>query len=124
MFAADVHRLEQGLEPQRYDAFLVFAEEDQDFAMEIVDKLENKFGHKVFIYAQRPVNRSLGILYTYLKNQNWNYLYFQVSPSSYSISCVRSCRIFVVLTTSAGLAGCRIFLCRPAWAVDRWSSNH
>ncbi|PSN51656.1 hypothetical protein C0J52_09614 [Blattella germanica] len=43
---ADVYRLEQGLEPQRYDAFLLFAEEDQDFAMQIVEKMENDFGLK------------------------------------------------------------------------------
>ena len=29
------------------------------------------------------------------QNQNWNYLYFQVSPSSHSISCVRFCRHFI-----------------------------
>jgi len=46
-FAADVHRLEQGLEPQRYDAFLLFAEEDQDFAMQILDRMETDYGLKV-----------------------------------------------------------------------------
>ncbi|KAJ9590665.1 hypothetical protein L9F63_016293, partial [Diploptera punctata] len=44
---ADVYRFEQGLEPQRYDAFLLFAEEDQDFAMRIVDKLENYYELKL-----------------------------------------------------------------------------
>jgi hypothetical protein len=46
-FAADVHRLEQGLEPQHYDAFLLFAEEDQDFAMQILDRMETDYGLKV-----------------------------------------------------------------------------
>jgi hypothetical protein len=47
LFAADVRRLEQGLEPQRYDAFLLFAEEDQDFAMQILDRMESDYGLKV-----------------------------------------------------------------------------
>ena len=47
------------------------------------------------------------IMYKVSQNQNWNYLYFQVSPLSHSISYVRSCRPFVVLTSSAGLVGCR-----------------
>ena len=52
-------------------------------------------------------------------NQNWNYLYFQASPSSHS------CRpFFTFVTSSAGLVGCRSFFCRPAWAVDCWSSNY
>jgi hypothetical protein len=46
-FSADVCRLEQGLEPQHYDAFLLFAEEDQDFAMQIVDRMEIDYGLKV-----------------------------------------------------------------------------
>jgi len=46
-FAADVQRLEQGLEPQHYDAFLLFAEEDQDFAMQILDRMETDYGLKV-----------------------------------------------------------------------------
>lgn len=46
-FAADVHRLEQGLGPQHYDAFLLFAEEDQDFAMQILDRMETDYGLKV-----------------------------------------------------------------------------
>jgi transcriptional regulatory protein LevR len=46
-FAADVRRLEQGLEPQHYDAFLLFAEEDQDFAMQILDRMEAEYGLKV-----------------------------------------------------------------------------
>ena len=41
-------------------------------------------------------------------------LYFQVSRSSNSISCVHSRRPFVVIITSVGLVGCRSFSCRPA----------
>ncbi|XP_069672076.1 myeloid differentiation primary response protein MyD88 [Periplaneta americana] len=41
---ADVYQLEQGFEPQHYDAFLLYAEEDQDFAMQIVDKMERDYG--------------------------------------------------------------------------------
>lgn len=44
---ADVQRLEQGLEPQHYDAFLLFAEEDQDFAMQILDRMETDYGLKL-----------------------------------------------------------------------------
>ena len=58
------------------------------------------------------------------KNQSSNYLYFQVSPSSHSISCVTSCRPFVTFVTSSAGLGCRSFFCHLAWAVDRWSSNH
>jgi hypothetical protein len=47
-FLADVYRLEQGLEPQHYDAFLLFADEDQDFAMQIMDKMETDYGLKVW----------------------------------------------------------------------------
>ena len=32
-------------------------------------------------------------------NKNWNCLYFQASPPSHSISCVLSCRPFVVCTS-------------------------
>jgi myeloid differentiation primary response protein MyD88 len=45
--AADVHRLEQGLGPQHYDAVLLFAEEDQDFAMQMLDRMETYYGLKV-----------------------------------------------------------------------------
>ena len=56
---------------------------------------------------------------------NWNYLYFKISPSSHSISCVCYCRPFIVLmTSSTSLVGCQSFFCCPAWAVDHWSSNH
>lgn len=44
---ADVYRLEQGLEPQHYDAFLLFADEDQDFAMQIMDRMETEYGLKL-----------------------------------------------------------------------------
>ncbi|XP_011167340.1 myeloid differentiation primary response protein MyD88 [Solenopsis invicta] len=43
----DIHRLKQGLETQYYDAFLLYAEEDIDFATEMVDKLETQFNLKL-----------------------------------------------------------------------------
>ena len=52
-----------------------------------------------------------------ITSKNWNYLYFQVSLSSHSISCVRSYRPLVVLpTSSAGLVGCRSFFCET-WSL-------
>ena len=64
-----------------------------------------------------------GLLFN--KNQNWNYLYFQVSPSSHSINCVYSCGPFVsLLKSSAGLVGCQNSFCHPAWAVGRWSITY
>ncbi|KAL0133561.1 hypothetical protein PUN28_000945 [Cardiocondyla obscurior] len=43
----DIHRLKQGLETQYYDAFLLYAEEDIDFATEMVEKLEKQFDLKL-----------------------------------------------------------------------------
>ena len=37
--------------------------------------------------------------------------------------CINSCRPFVVITSSAGLVGCRGFYCHSVSAVDHWSSN-
>lgn len=37
----DLHRLRQGLENQRYDALVLYADEDVDFAYEMIKKLEN-----------------------------------------------------------------------------------
>jgi hypothetical protein len=54
-FTADVYRLEQGLEPQHYDAFLLFAEEDQDFAIQIVDRMETEYGLKVLKQCNHSV---------------------------------------------------------------------
>ncbi|KAG7198905.1 hypothetical protein KM043_015724 [Ampulex compressa] len=39
----DLHRLRQGLENQYYDAFLLYADEDSNFATEVIDKLENEY---------------------------------------------------------------------------------
>jgi hypothetical protein len=44
----DIYRLEQGLTPQIYDAFLLFADEDIQFAQKLVDRLENDQGLRVF----------------------------------------------------------------------------
>lgn len=43
----DLHRLRQGLENQYYDAFLLYADEDVNFATEMVDRLENRYKLKV-----------------------------------------------------------------------------
>lgn len=43
----DLHRLRQGLENQYYDAFLLYAEEDVNFATEMVDRLENRYKLKL-----------------------------------------------------------------------------
>ncbi|XP_063234809.1 myeloid differentiation primary response protein MyD88 isoform X2 [Bacillus rossius redtenbacheri] len=45
----DVQRLKQGLKPQNYDAFLLFADEDQDFAEEIVKQLEDGYHFKLCV---------------------------------------------------------------------------
>ncbi|XP_043504575.1 myeloid differentiation primary response protein MyD88 isoform X1 [Polistes fuscatus] len=37
----DLHRIRQGLENQRYDALVLYADEDVDFAYEMIEKLEN-----------------------------------------------------------------------------------
>ena len=52
-------------------------------------------------------------VFHYYKNQNWNYLYFQVSPSSHF---VRSCRPFVFLTT---YSECRSFFWCPVWSTTQ-----
>nr|CAD7201539.1 unnamed protein product [Timema douglasi] len=43
----DVIRLNKGLDPQNYDAFLLYAEEDEEFAKEIMSQMEDKFGLKL-----------------------------------------------------------------------------
>ncbi|XP_074106046.1 LOW QUALITY PROTEIN: myeloid differentiation primary response protein MyD88 [Cotesia typhae] len=45
----DLHRVKTGLSTQRYDAFLVYADEDADFAQEIIENLEQKQNLKLFI---------------------------------------------------------------------------
>lgn len=45
----DLHRLKQGLENQYYDAFLLYADEDVNFASEMVEKLENQYELKLCI---------------------------------------------------------------------------
>ncbi|XP_020292829.1 myeloid differentiation primary response protein MyD88 [Pseudomyrmex gracilis] len=47
--SGDVHRINQGLETQLYDAFLLYADEDMDFANEIVQKLETEQNLKLFL---------------------------------------------------------------------------
>ncbi|XP_053987437.1 myeloid differentiation primary response protein MyD88 [Hylaeus volcanicus] len=43
----DLHRLRQGLETQYYDAFLLYADEDINFATEMVNKLESEYNLKL-----------------------------------------------------------------------------
>lgn len=43
----DVHRLNQGLQTQYYDAFLLYADEDISFANEMIQKLETEYKLKV-----------------------------------------------------------------------------
>ncbi|XP_031844485.1 myeloid differentiation primary response protein MyD88 [Nomia melanderi] len=45
----DLHRLKQGLENQYYDAFLLYADEDLNFATEMMDKLENQYSLKLCV---------------------------------------------------------------------------
>ncbi|KAH0561430.1 myeloid differentiation primary response protein MyD88 [Cotesia glomerata] len=45
----DLHRVKTGLSTQHYDAFLVYADEDADFAQEIIENLEQKHNLKLFI---------------------------------------------------------------------------
>lgn len=44
----DSQRAHQNLPPTRYDAFILYAEEDSDFAHQVVEKLENEYKLKVF----------------------------------------------------------------------------
>lgn len=43
----DITRLENGMGPQTYDAYVLHAEEDADFAAEIVETMESKYKLKV-----------------------------------------------------------------------------
>ncbi|KAF5279256.1 hypothetical protein FQA39_LY18300 [Lamprigera yunnana] len=43
----DVVRIENDLEPQKYDAFVLFADEDTNFATELIDKMENQYKLKL-----------------------------------------------------------------------------
>lgn len=43
----DIYRVRQGLENQYYDAFLLYADEDDDFAMMTVEKLEKQYNLKL-----------------------------------------------------------------------------
>jgi len=43
----DIRRLEEGLEPQLYDALLLYADQDEAFARQVFDRLENDYHLKV-----------------------------------------------------------------------------
>ncbi|KAK6633932.1 hypothetical protein RUM44_004539 [Polyplax serrata] len=45
----DILRLENGMEPQTYDAYVLHAEEDVNFAVEIVETMESKYNFKLCI---------------------------------------------------------------------------
>lgn len=50
----DIARRKQNLPPQHYDAYLLFDEDDINFATQVLDKLETEYGLKVI--------KSLGFL--------------------------------------------------------------
>lgn len=45
----DVNRIHQGLDTQTYDAFVVFADEDIDFATELIEIMEKQYGLKLCV---------------------------------------------------------------------------
>ncbi|XP_012272432.1 myeloid differentiation primary response protein MyD88 [Orussus abietinus] len=45
----DLYRFRQGLDEQYYDAFLLYADEDLDFAKQMIEKLEKEYGLKLCI---------------------------------------------------------------------------
>lgn len=45
----DVFRMQEGLEPQLYDAFVLFDDDDIAFATEIIDNMEKNFDMKFCI---------------------------------------------------------------------------
>nr|BBG28459.1 adaptor protein Myd88 [Gryllus bimaculatus] len=45
----DVLRLEQGLPPQRYNAYLLYADADEEFAVKIIEEMENKYNLKLCV---------------------------------------------------------------------------
>lgn len=45
----DVTRINQGLEPQKYDAFVLFADEDIDFATMLIDTMEKQYHLKLCV---------------------------------------------------------------------------
>ncbi|XP_054287143.1 uncharacterized protein LOC129002993 [Macrosteles quadrilineatus] len=45
----DIRRLEQGKEPQKYDALLLYADQDQAFARQMMDRLEFDYNLKVCV---------------------------------------------------------------------------
>jgi Death domain./TIR domain. len=45
----DVNRRNEGLEPQTYDAIVLFADDDIDFATELIETMENKYNLKLCV---------------------------------------------------------------------------
>ena len=50
--AARVRRIEESLRSQRFDVFLSFAEEDQDFAEEVRHRIVSKLKLRVFVPSE------------------------------------------------------------------------
>lgn len=42
----DVNRISEGLDPQTYDAFVLFADDDIDFATELIETMEKQYNLK------------------------------------------------------------------------------
>ncbi|KAK9501896.1 hypothetical protein O3M35_012534 [Rhynocoris fuscipes] len=79
----DISLAQNGLELQYYDAFLLYSETDGDFALEVVNKLENKYGLKLCVKDRDLVG---GISFEHeaimrLISERCNRLIIIVSPS-------------------------------------------
>jgi len=79
----DVYLVEQGHQPQIYDAFLLYADEDSEFAGTVVDKLENDYALKLCLKDRDLVG---GITFEHdaimrLISERCNRLIIIVSPS-------------------------------------------
>ncbi|XP_017789085.1 PREDICTED: myeloid differentiation primary response protein MyD88 [Habropoda laboriosa] len=79
----DLHRVREGLENQYYDAFLLYADEDTNFATEMVDKLENEYKLKLCLKDRDLIG---GVTFEYeavmtLISERCNRLIVIVSPN-------------------------------------------
>ncbi|KAM0728588.1 Myeloid differentiation primary response protein MyD88 [Formica fusca] len=79
----DVHRLNQGLQTQYYDAFLLYADEDISFANEMIQKLETEYKLKLCLKDRDLVG---GVAFEHeavmkLISERCNRLLIIISPS-------------------------------------------